>query len=432
MDFINQNPIFPRNARKNVGSLYNISCKTTTKILSEFINSRKSRNRRSVQKVRRYLRKHLPAMILTKLISSIIPAASDRWRFSCVSAKDLINCTQHPECGLVYHKLDTIIRLLFSEDIDTLTINMKAVQINSYRHVITSLDSVFNKEPRRLFPLLTSLVISGGSVHSDCLVNNIEDLAKTIKKSCSKLQNLHFPISSNEVFLSVSDIQNLRAFITDRTKHFNKEGLYHLCHPESESRKSLKKLHIGVFKHNKFEKQDVAVFFKCMNLLEDFTMLDRDRMLVKVDGSNTPGNKVLVYSVFKKTIRDCEDDNELFVSNMREMSVVDRSLKPHYLLESAPHLTRLTMDWQQELCFPPFNRYKSDWFSEMIRSNSWVMLATRLTKLDITFPSSHSINSYSLTLGDFTQLMSHLHNLIQLRLDGAGQGGPVPLIPILK
>ena len=187
-----------------------------------------------------------------------------------------------------------------------------------------------------------------------------------------------------------------------------------------------------MFKHNKFEKQDVAVFFKCMNLLEDFTMLDRDRMLVKVDGSNTPGNKVLVYSVFKKTIRDCEDDNELFVSNMREMSVVDRSLKPHYLLESAPHLTRLTMDWQQELCFPPFNRYKSDWFSEMIRSNSWVMLATRLTKLDITFPSSHSINSYSLTLGDFTQLMSHLHNLIQLRLDGAGQGGPVPLIPILK
>ena len=173
MDFINQNPIFPRNARKNVGSLYNISCRTTTKILSEFINSRKSRNRRSVQKVRRYLRKHLHAMILTKLISSIIPAASDRWRFSCVSAKDLINCTQHPECGLVYHKLDTIIRLLFSEDIDTLTINLKAVQINSYRHVITSLDSVFNKEPRRLFPLLTSLVISGGSVHSDCLVNNI-------------------------------------------------------------------------------------------------------------------------------------------------------------------------------------------------------------------------------------------------------------------
>ena len=184
-----------------------------------------------------------------------------------------------------------------------------------------------------------------------------------------------------------------------------------------------------------FEKQDVAGFLRAMPSLIEFSLLDSDRMLVKLDGANTPGNKVLIYSAFKKAI--CDNENEAkeqssFITNIKEMRIVDRSLKPFYILEHAPNLTRLTIDWQQELCFPPFNRYKSSWFTDMIKRNSWVRLASKLTKLDITFPSSHSINSYSLPLEDFTKLMVNLTNLISLRLVGAGQGGPVPLIPILK
>ena len=120
------------------------------------------------------------------------------------------------------------------------------------------------------------------------------------------------------------------------------------------------------------------------------------------------------------------------MTSWTEMAVVDRSLKPFYILESAPHLERLSLDWQQELSFPDWNRFRPDWFSEMVRSDqSWALLARRLSRLDITFPATYSINSYSLPLEDFTKLMENLSNLVELRLVGAGQGGPIPLMPIL-
>ena len=68
----------------------------------------------------------------------------------------------------------------------------------------------------------------------------------------------------------------------------------------------------------------------------------------------------------------------------------------------------------------------------MLQGNSWATLARRLSRLDITFPSAHSINSYSLPLTDYTKLLQNVPNLTELRLVGAGQGEPVPLIPILK
>ena len=343
---------------------------------------------------------------------------------------------------MVYNKLHKILRVLFSEDISNININLKTVSIDLYTNVISSLHQVFSKdEETRTFPLLQSLVICGGSVHSDFLVKDIENLTKTIKKTCTNLQNIHFPVSSNQVLFALSDIKNIRSFKTDRTKNFDKRGLYHLCHPDSESKKSLQVLHIGVFKHSNFEKQDVAVFLRCMINLVEFSLMDGDRTLVGLDGSTTPGEKVLIYSVFKRAIRDCEGDIEHhedngrqreLVTRLREITVVDRSLKPHYLLESAPHLTRLSIDWQQELSFTPFNRYSSRWFSDMLQSDSWATLSRRLTYLDVTFPSTHSINSYSLPLTDYTKLLQNVPNLTELRLVGAGQGEPVPLIPILK
>jgi len=450
MEILHSNPMFPACARKNVCTLYNFARRSTTKLLSRFCDSSKCDSISAVDAVRRYTRKHLPAVILTDILSNLVPASTDRWRFSCISTTDLLQCKIHPECQLVYRKLFNIIKVLFSEDISSLTINLKTVSIDSYPMVIKSIESVINKPPSREFKLLTSLVISGGSVHSDFLLDTIQSLAITLKRSCRNLENLHLPVASNKIFLSISDVHNIRALKVDRTRHFNKQGLYHLCHPDSQSKKTLQVLHIGVFKHVEFEKQHVAEFLRCMTSLLEFSLLDSNRALVRVDGSATPGDKVLMYSVFKRAIRDSEEKTglghegevsqghqhgenvKILKTNLTEMTIVDRNLKPHYILESAPRLSRLTVDWQQELSFTPFNRYSASWFTDMIKGNSWSILSRRLTRLDITFPSSHSINSYSLPLEDYTKLMQNLSNLRQLRLVGAGQGGPVPLIPTLR
>ena len=281
----------------------------------------------------------------------------------------------HPECQLVYTKLDKIIRVLFSEDVSRVNLNLKTVMIDTYSNVINSLTEVFSKDDAsRKFPLLTSLVIVGGSVHADNLIKRIEELSKVIKKTCSKLENLHLPVASNNVLLSISDTKDIRSFKSDRTKSFDKRGLYHLCHPDSRSQQSLQVLHLGVFKHSHFEKQDVAVFLRCMKGLVEFSLMDSDRALVRLDGSTSPGDKVLSYSVFKRAIRDAEESEDTehghrscatqssereFVTRLREMTVVDRNLKPRYLLEHAPRLTRLSIDWQQELSFSPFNRYSA-------------------------------------------------------------------------
>ena len=63
---------------------------------------------------------------------------------------------------------------------------------------------------------------------------------------------------------------------------------------------------------------------------------------------------------------------ELLATNLREMTVVDRSLKPHYILESAPKLTRynsirVILRWKQMPYFISFHgdiglgRYIVNW-----------------------------------------------------------------------
>jgi hypothetical protein len=45
---------------------------------------------------------------------------------------------------------------------------------------------------------------------------------------------------------------------------------------------------------------------------------------------------------------------DLLATRLVEMMVVDRSLKPHYILESAACLHRLTIDWQVPTASCPF------------------------------------------------------------------------------
>ena len=47
--------------------------------------------------------------------------------------------------------------------------------------------------------------------------------------------------------------------------------------------------------------------------------------------------------------------------------MVDRQLKPCYLLETCPRLQSLYLDWQFELSEPPFRRYTADWDAIQLR-----------------------------------------------------------------
>jgi len=438
-EIMSLDPMFPTKARKSASTLYTCSKKVVNKLLVGFITSPLCEKERAVRKVRKYIRQHLPAVILTDMLYCMVPTTQDKWRFPCVVTTDRLHCRMHQECELVYARLDRIITVMFSEDISEFSINLKMVSIDLYHRVLQCITGVMTKLPSRPFPLLTMLVVCGGSVHSDDLISRVEELCGVLKDSAENLENLHLPVASNIALRSVSDIKKIKVLKADRTKAFNKRGLYHLCHPESHTREGLRVLHLGVFKHTHFEKQDVAEFLKCMRNLVEFSLLDNERALVRLDGSCTPGDKVLTYSVFKRAMREVEQgsgsetgSSVMLATNMRDMVVVDRSLKPHYILESASQLHRLSIDWQQELCVHPFNRYKQSWFTDMLNGQSWAMLSKRLTKLDITFPATYSINSYSLPLEDYTRLMQNLGNLEELRLVGAGQGGPIPLIPTLR
>ncbi len=224
----------------------------------------------------------------------------------------------------------------------------------------------------------------------------------------------------------------------------------------------MERLHFGVFKHHHFNKIDCSKFLACMKALKSFSFRDEERQLIQVGNiyPSQTGDKVLAYSVLKLAIVDSERreaacpgcmreacrrqkeereargeahvEHERFKTTLAEIKVVDRSLKPEYLLEACPDLSGLYLDWQEEQALPPFNRYLPNWFSEMLRSPRWNELCSKLTNLEIVFPSAHTPNSYSLTLGDLGRLLSKAVNLKRLKLVGAGRESPVPLIQILR
>jgi len=438
-------PMFPSGCRKGVPSLYRLSMRGFLRVLMSYISGESGRwgDRWGVSRVRRYTRQHLPAHILTHILSSLTPAARPssglKFTFPCTDRMvgERLECRIHPQCQLLFNHAPSIIRVLLSEDIDHLSLDFKKIKIESYKEVMLSLYDTMTKEPRRPFPNLRRLVLCGGTVHSDDLLPRVEELCDLLRLSARNLDHLHLPVASNLVFRSCSEMESLSHLHVDRTRKFQKRGLFHMCHPDSRSRQGLRVLHIGVYRHKHFEKQDVSNFLNCMRNLEEISFLDRERAKVRLDGSRSPGDKVLTYSVFKFSKKDKEPKEWVnsphmrFVTNLKSLLVVDRSLKPRYLLESAPRLSELAIDWQEELCLPPFQRYKAAWFSEMLRGQSWLSLGEKLSKLDLTFPATYSINSYSLPLEDFTLLMESIPNVKELRLEGGGGGAPLPLIPIL-
>ena len=173
--------MFPLVARKEVPSLYSGSKKKTIKIISEICERDRLRPE-DIFKMRKYIRSNLPGVIITDILSEMVP--SDKWRFPCCSSKEILECRIHSECSLVFDSLANIISILFCEDISKVQINLKTVKINTYSRVINSF--IFEFGRKRNFQL-TSLVLCGGSVHTDSLVRDMEKLAWTMKAEWSNL-----------------------------------------------------------------------------------------------------------------------------------------------------------------------------------------------------------------------------------------------------
>ena len=274
-----------------------------------------------------------------------------------------------------------LIELMFSEDITRLHINLR--KANDLSGILESLLKTMQKLPKRGYPLLKSLVLDGATKFSESCIVQIEELVDLLSKVAVNLENLHIPVASNIVLRAVSRMPNLRAFRCDRSRKLNRNGILGLCARNSLSKYKLEVCHIGIYRHNTFEKTDVANFVRFMDVLKEYSFLDQERSLCGSPWTQRyMGEKVLSYSVFKLAIKkhEMKDDRpwpggrigpELLATNLREISVVDRSLKPVYLLESAAKLTRLTLDWQEELSFPGGEeRFPTDWFSTMIRKDT--------------------------------------------------------------
>lgn len=324
--------------------------------------------------------------------------------------------------------------MFFTPDVSELHLNFKKIRVSDHHSVINRVLAVFHRPPRSC-PNLSALILKGGTPHTDDLITKIEDLCHRLPEEAVNLKELHLPVCSNYALRSISDMPNLRHLRTDRTRHFNRRGLWHLCHPEAKTRYKLESLHLGVFKHYLFEKLETSKFFMCMKNLTDFSLMDEDRALMKIGTMNmagAAGEKVLTYSILRLAIIESARSGEDFQCGLRKIKVVDRTLKPKYLLQTCPNLQSLYIDWQEELALPSFRRLERDWFTQMMRDPAWTELANKLVELDIVFPGRHSPNCYSLPLSDLNLLLSTSHNLQVLRLSGAGKEAPIPLLPIFN
>ena len=277
------------------------------------------------------------------------------------------------------------------------------------------------------------------------------------------------------------------SFVGDRSHHFDQRALRYLSHINSYTSVNLRVLHIFVGSSNSsknhLSKIDASKFIQSMKNLTKLSFMDESRKLIgywgNYDGHTSEREeaaKVFVYSAFRVCIIDeeliqlhqpishctqipkirkssdideklaqvneqpvldtCDSqiNRHIFKTNLSQMKIVDRQLKPKYLLRSAPNITSLYIDWQEGLCEAPFGRFHNQWFSTMVHQDpDWKRLAKNLTKLDIVFPSQYDSAVYSLPVSDCGALIQSCPNLILLRLGGAGLfAGPIPLLLVLK
>lgn len=390
---------------------------------------------------RRAFKERLHPELISELLRATVPTATDWWEFPCakVGEERRVKCRVHTECEVVYERCDKLISLLFHESAQHISINLSRVSQNIQKGVIEQIAGTVRWSDRVRCPNLVRIDLTCSSVHLDThLVTSIERLCAAVRRNAPKLRDMRLPVASNECCHQLSYCPALSSLVLERGLELDRKGLRELCHRHSWTRKNLRSLHLGVYRQAKLDKTEVTLFFVQMRNLESFSCFDEERVLFRLEVPR--GDKVLTYSVVRLALVDAESGAipgynfaklGPFRTKLREIKVVDRQLKPCYLLETCPRLQSLYLDWQFELSEPPFRRYTADWLSEVVRQREWATLAAKLTRLEVVFPAAHTPNAYSLNLSDFPFFFAPLGGLSRLRLSGAGRGGPLPLLDLL-
>lgn len=432
--------MFPPHRRKSPDSLEALaSFSVLTRIDFTVRNDRddSSSRKNSGDGWSQWIERTLPAVIRTRLLAQAIPTQND-WRYPCLKQREHTLCLHHRACQTVYNYCDLVLGILLRPDITRVCVDLRRIAFTLHENVISRIHATVNS-PVRL-SLLICLQIQGGSPYSDHVLPILNELAEALVKNAPHLLELSLPVCSNLTLLHASNMPKLISFQAERTKKLNRRGLWHLCHPDSISKYQMEVLELGVFKHEFFRKLDVAKFFTCMKRLKKFSLRDEERNLVRANqASPSVGGKILTYSVIKLGIVDAESGkhpdlfpNGEFKCQLKELKVVDRHLKPEYLLTACPDLEKLTIDWQEDLAWAPFRVFSVDWFSQMILSPCWRELCLKLSDLELVLPLAHGAERYSLPLEDFSVLIQALNGLKRLKIRGAGGQDPLPLSQILQ
>jgi hypothetical protein len=335
---------------------------------------------------------------------------------------------------------DRLLSLLFHETAQHLCINFSRVRTFIQKGVVEQIAETVRWSVRMRCPNLTRLDLSGGSAHMDKeILRSLEKLCLAVSRNAPNIREVRLQVGSNMCCNSLSYCPKLQVLVFERTRHLDRRGFRDLSHARSKTRLSLLSFHVGVFRQTDFDKTDVTEFFVSMRRLRSFSCFDEERLLFRLDLPR--GDKVLTYSVIRLAIVDAErgaipgynySRRGPYRSHLRDIKVVDRQLKPKYLLQTCPALTSLYLDWQLELSEPPYTRYPPDWFSQMIRAPDWYKLSEKLVQLHVVFPAAHSPNAYSLNHSDFAGFFACLGGLKKLKLVGGGNGAPLPLLEILE
>ena len=430
--------MFPKRLRKRPASLLELCQRKVFSWTYNFVRDCQAYSRHR-EAVSAYLSHELriPPDCQSELLAILIPAKSgeSRWRFQCLDeGKTRVKCTAHKECKLVYANCDRILGLYLTNQVTRLRLDLKRLELTSEadlpKKVIREVIRAFNVEGETC-PNLTRVDICGGNViHSDTLIEEIEDLCHILARKAANLKELRLPVFSNRAAFAVAKMKRLQSFKCDRTKHFTHRGLDSLIN----GAESLQSVHLGLFKHKLFNKLDALKFLDKRRDLKGFSLMEEDRLLVSFGGGNSLGGKVFTYSALKLAILGLPDNTNRdtdFKCGLKSVKIVDRELKPKYLLHSCPDLTGLYVDWQEELSLPPFRNFARNWFSAMLETAEWPQLAAKLTDLQIAFPAAYLNSHYALPMKDWSKFFAPLSKLTRLKLTGAGRESPLPLDHVL-
>jgi len=358
----------------------------------------------------------------------------------------------------MYEKFERFIFLLFAFDSSALRLDLRKHKLEDLKTIVSEVLQVIERDEempsnrKSHMPNLTDLIVRGGTPHSDDLLgwkDSMERMGRSIAHFTPVLRNLHLPFINDYIADKLSFHPTLQVLIADRSSGLTYRGLQSLSSSGSKTRNNLRVFEVFSHSHDRgsrrYCKVDLCSFIQKMSPnLRVLNLHDENRPLVSRDPHPYMFKKFnwAVYSGYKMCIVDqmlgqLEDGKESFESNLEHVQIVDQQVKPKYLKNHMKNLKSLYIDWQEEIASGPWNMYERDWFSStMLDSPDWPEVASRLTNLEVVFPSCHIsppeggtrladglTEAYSLPVADCTRLLDTCTSLTHLKLRGAGIHG---------